>query len=152
MQRLLWASTGVKDTTFPATRYVTELVARDTVNTMPEATPTAVGALDGATPDTITGGYAAARDVVAGLAALGIDLADVSDKLERDGIAAFEQSWTELIASVEQQVEQAGAEVMPAGAVKPARGSVPIPMPRLRALRNRPQSANSGGPTGPLPL
>ena len=42
MQRLLWASTGVKDKSFPDTRYVIDLVARDTVNTMPEATLTAV--------------------------------------------------------------------------------------------------------------
>ena len=42
LQRLLWASTGVKDKSFPATRYVTELVAPDTVKTMPEATLKAV--------------------------------------------------------------------------------------------------------------
>jgi len=42
LQRLLWASTGVKDKAFSDTRYVTDLVAPDTVNTMPEATLLAV--------------------------------------------------------------------------------------------------------------
>ena len=59
---------------------------------------------------------------MAALAELGIDLADVADTLEREGIASFVQSWDDLIASVEQQVENAGAEVMPAGAVRPASG------------------------------
>jgi transaldolase len=122
LQRLLWASTGVKDTAFAPTRYVTELVARDTVNTMPEATLKAVGALDEATPDTITGRYAEARAAADELATLGIDLTDVADVLERDGLASFVKSWDELIASVEDQLKNAGAEVMPAGAVKPASG------------------------------
>jgi len=41
-QRPLWASTGVKNPAYPDTMYVTQLVAPDTVNTMPEATLTAV--------------------------------------------------------------------------------------------------------------
>jgi transaldolase len=116
MQRLLWASTGVKDKAFPATRYITELVARSTVNTMPEATLEGVSRLDDATPDTISKRYAEARATVSDLAALGIDLVDVADVLEHDGIASFVQSWDELIASVEQQLKSAGAEVMSAGA------------------------------------
>lgn len=122
LQRLLWASTGVKDKAFPATRYVTELVARDTVNTMPEATLKAVGSVEAATPNTITPRYAQAQTTVEDLAALGVDLTDVADVLEREGIASFVKSWDELIASVEQQLKNAGAEVMPAGAVKPASG------------------------------
>lgn len=123
LQRLLWASTGVKDTAFPPTRYVTELVAPDTVNTMPEATLAGLVSFDGATPDEITSRYAEARQIVDELSALGIDLADVADLLEREGIASFVQSWDDLIASVEEQLKNAGAEVMPAGAVKPAAGN-----------------------------
>ena len=122
LQRLLWASTGVKDKAFPATRYVTELVARDTVNTMPEATLKAVGSLEAATPDTITTRYAQAHATIRNLAALGVDLTDAADVLERQGIASFVKSWDELIASVEQQLKNAGAEVMQAGAVRPASG------------------------------
>jgi transaldolase len=119
-QRLLWASTGVKDKAYPDTKYVIELVARDTVNTMPEATLQAVADHGVVRGDTIRDSYAAAHATVADLAKIGIDLAEVADLLERQGVESFEKSWEELIASVTEQVEKAGASVMPAGAVKPA--------------------------------
>jgi transaldolase len=122
MQRLLWASTGVKDERFEDTRYVVELVAPDTVNTMPEATLRAVADRGEIRGDTIRGGYEEARAVVDELANLGVDLADVADVLKDQGIASFAASWDELIASVTRRVEQAGATVMPAGAVTPASG------------------------------
>jgi transaldolase len=122
MQRLLWASTGVKDKRFEDTRYVVELVAPDTVNTMPEATLRAVADHGEVRGDTIRGGYGKAQAVVDELANLGVDLADVADGLEAQGIASFAASWDELIASVTRRVEQAGATVMPAGAVTPASG------------------------------
>jgi transaldolase len=120
LQRLLWASTGVKDKAFPATRYVTELVAPDTVNTMPRPTLAAVEIFDGAISDTVTCGYSDARKVVTSLSKMDVDLAEVADVLERQGIASFAQSWEELINSVQEQLENAGAQVMPAGAVIPA--------------------------------
>ena len=122
MQRLLWASTGVKDERFDDTRYVVELVAPDTVNTMPEATLRAVADRGEVRGDTIRGGYEKARAVVDELAKLGVDLADVADVLEDQGIASFAASWDGLIASVTERVEQAGATVMAAGAVTPASG------------------------------
>jgi transaldolase len=121
LQRLLWASTGVKDKSFPATRYVTELIAPDTVNTMPEATLKAVGSYTEAITDTVSGRYEDAEAQVGNLAEVGIDLEEVAGTLEREGIASFVKSWNELIASVEKQLKAAGAEVMPAGAVKPAK-------------------------------
>ena len=69
-QRLLWASTGVKDKAFSDTRYVTDLVAPDTVNTMPEATLLAVADHGEIRGDAVRGSYAAAhatlRDVEPG--------------------------------------------------------------------------------------
>jgi transaldolase len=119
MQRLLWASTGVKDKAYDDTRYVVELAAPDTVNTMPAATLDAV--VDHGHPrgNTIAGTYDAARVVFADLQRVGVDFADVVTKLEETGLASFAKSWDELIASVTSQLEKAGAEVMPAGAVKP---------------------------------
>ncbi len=122
MQRLLWASTGVKDKAFEDTRYVIELVAPDTVNTMPEATLQAVADHGTVRGDTIRSGYSAARGVLDDLARLGVDMADVAEVLEQQGIASFAKSWDELIASVTGRLEKAGAEVMPAGAVRPASG------------------------------
>jgi transaldolase len=124
-QRLLWASTGVKDKSFPDTRYVVELVAPDTVNTMPEATLKAVVDHGEVRGDTIRGSYKEAHAVIAALRDAGIDIGDVADLLERQGVASFEKSWEELIASVTEQIEKAGATVMPAGAVKPAGDGVP---------------------------
>jgi hypothetical protein len=48
-----------------------------------------------------------------------IDFADVVKSLEEQGLASSSKSWDELIASVTSQLEKAGAEVKPAGAVKP---------------------------------
>jgi transaldolase len=121
LQRLLWASTGVKDKAFPPTRYVTELVASDTVNTMPKATLAAVEMYDGAIADAVTNRYAEATAVVASLAKLGVDLGDVADVLEQQGVASFAQSWDDLIKSVQERLENAGADAMPGGAVIPAR-------------------------------
>jgi transaldolase len=134
-QRLLWASTGVKDKAFEDTRYVVELVAPDTVNTMPEATLQAVADHGKVRGDTIQGGYAAARSVLNGLHRIGVDMADVASTLEAQGIASFAKSWDELIASVTAQLEKAGASVMPAGAVTPAEsnGSPASAAPRASA-------------------
>lgn len=99
-QRPLWASTGVKDPAYEDTRYVTELIAPNTVNTMPQATLDAV--IDHAVVrgNTITGNYGAAVEVLKALSALGISLDDVTNDLEIDGVKKFAQAWDELLANV----------------------------------------------------
>jgi transaldolase len=119
-QRLLWASTGVKDKAYADTKYVIELVTRDTVNTMPEATLHAVAEHGVVQGDTVRNGYAAAHTLMEDLRKVGVDIADVADVLEREGVHSFEKSWEDLIASVTEQVAKAGATVKPDGAVKPA--------------------------------
>ena len=121
-QRLLWASTGVKDKAFSDTRYVTDLVAPDTVNTMPEATLLAVADHGEIPGDAVRGNYAAAHAIFETLSRVGLNIEEVADTLEQQGVASFAKSWDELIASVTRQLEKSGAEVMPAGAVKPASG------------------------------
>lgn len=99
-QRPLWASTGVKDPAYEDTRYVTELIAPNTVNTMPQATLDAVidhGVVRG---NTITGNYGAAVEVLKALSALGISLDDVTNDLEIDGVKKFAHAWDELLANV----------------------------------------------------
>lgn len=54
---------------------------------------------------------------------MGVDIADVAETLEAQGVASFEKSWDELIESVTKQIEKSGGEVMPAGAVNPAGGA-----------------------------
>jgi len=99
-QRPLWASTGVKDPSYSDTRYVDELVAPGVVNTMPGATLEAVADHATITGDTVTGGYDEAQDRLDRLAGLGIDLPEVTDELEAQGVQKFDISWAELLGTV----------------------------------------------------
>ena len=108
-QRPLWASTGVKDPAYPDTLYVDELVAPGVVNTMPRATLEAVADHGGAGHDTVTGTYDEAARVVGRLAELGIDLRKVTDQLESEGVDKFVASWNELLGTVQEGLDAAGA-------------------------------------------
>jgi transaldolase len=99
-QRPLWASTGVKDPAYPDTMYVTELVAPGTVNTMPGTTLEAFADHGPVTGNTIRGGYGDARRALRLLADAGIDFDDVTEQLEREGLAKFEKSWSDLNATI----------------------------------------------------
>ncbi|MDT7538058.1 MAG: transaldolase, partial [Actinomycetota bacterium] len=123
-QRPLWASTGVKDPAYDDTQYVVELVARGTVNTMPEPTLDAVADHGVIRGDTVTGSYAEAQKVLDDLKAAGIDYDDVVELLEVEGVQKFEDAWNELIESVTANLEKAGASIDADGAASPA-GSGP---------------------------
>jgi transaldolase len=107
VQRPLWASTGVKNPEYPDTLYVTELVAPNTVNTMPEKTIDAVADHGRVTGDTVTGTVATAQEVFDKLVAAGIDLTDVFVVLEDEGVAKFEASWNELLEETQAQLRSA---------------------------------------------
>lgn len=101
MQRPLWASTGVKDPAYDDTRYVMELIAADTVNTMPQATLDAVidhGKFHG---DTITPAIEKSHVVLAQLEKIGVSLDSITDTLETDGVAAFSKAWQALLDDVD---------------------------------------------------
>lgn len=95
-QRPLWASTGTKDPAFSDTKYVEELVTRGVVNTMPQATIDAFADHGIVRADTVRGSYAGARAALADIAAAGVDLADVTAQLEREGVEKFAAAWEEL--------------------------------------------------------
>jgi transaldolase len=104
-QRPLWASTGVKDPAYDDTMYVVDLVAPDTVNTMPEATLDAVadhGVIKG---NTIAGSYEESRKVIDALNELGIEYDDVIEVLEVEGVQKFEDSYAQLAESVKKQLD-----------------------------------------------
>jgi transaldolase len=105
-QRPLWASTGVKNPAYPDTMYVAGLIARGTVNTMPGATLEAFADHGQVSGDTMTGGYDGSRSFLDQLAAAGIDFDDVTEYLERDGLAKFDKSWSELGATVAAEMER----------------------------------------------
>jgi transaldolase len=106
VQRPLWASTGVKNPDYSDTLYVTELVAPNTVNTMPEKTMDAVADHGVITGDTVSGTSAAAQQVFDQLEAVGIDLTDVFLVLENEGVEKFEKSWQELLDATQGQLDQ----------------------------------------------
>jgi transaldolase len=104
VQRPLWASTSTKDPSLPDTMYVVDLVADDTVNTMPEATLHATadhGVLRG---DTIHGTYEESRALFASLEALGISYDDVVQVLEDEGVSKFEVSWNEMLQQIKNEL------------------------------------------------
>lgn len=105
VQRPLWASTGVKNPDYSDTLYVTELVAPNTVNTMPEKTMDAVADHGVVSGDTVTGRAAESQEIFDKLSAIGIDLTDVFLALENEGVEKFEKSWQELLEATQGQLD-----------------------------------------------
>ncbi|MFI8833936.1 transaldolase [Streptomyces afghaniensis] len=105
-QRPLWASTGVKDKAYQDTMYVTELVAPNTVNTMPEATLYATEDHGEITGNTVAGTYEQARADLDAVEQLGIKYDDVVQLLEDEGVEKFEASWTDLLKSTEAELQR----------------------------------------------
>jgi transaldolase len=106
-QRPLMASTGVKDPALPDTLYVTELVAKNLVNTMPEKTLLATADHGVVPADSITSNIQSAKDFMNELASAGVDIIDVTTQLEDEGVEKFIVSWNELVASVTAALEVA---------------------------------------------
>jgi len=101
-QRMLWASTGVKDPKAPADLYVSAFAAPETIDTMPEKTLLAFasgGKIGGVMPR--DGGDA--EDVLRRFAEAGVDVDALATKLQADGAQSFVKSWTELMKRIAQK-------------------------------------------------
>jgi transaldolase len=107
VQRPLWASTGVKNPDYSDTLYVTELVAPNTVNTMPEKTIEAVADHGEISGNTIDGTAESSQEIFDRLSGIGIDLTDVFKVLEDEGVEKFEKSWQELLDATQGQLDAA---------------------------------------------
>ena len=101
-QRPLWASTGVKDPAYRPTLYVDTLIAANTVNTMPPATLAAVQDSNFEIRDSIKSNIEIAKSELLALAQAGIDLNQITNELEADGVMKFMASWETLLAEVEK--------------------------------------------------
>lgn len=100
VQRPLWASTGTKNPRYSDVLYVDELIGSYTVNTVPPQTLAAF--LDhGVVQLTLEADMPAARRALKQIATLGISMDDVTDQLEREGVKAFSDSFSDLLAAVE---------------------------------------------------
>ena len=102
-QRLLWASTSTKNPAYPDVLYVEALIGPQTVNTIPPATYAAFRD-HGKVDLTLARDLDAARAQLARLAALGIDLAQVTARLEAEGVAAFAQAFEQLLGAINAKV------------------------------------------------
>jgi transaldolase len=102
IQRLLWASTGTKDPSYSDVQYVNELVAPDTITTVPPHTLKAFRD-HGTVPAVSLWNPREEDKTLAGAAALGLDLHEMTEQLQRDGIAAFAKSYDQLLNAVDEK-------------------------------------------------
>jgi transaldolase len=111
-QRLLWASTGTKDSSASPTLYVEALAAPDTIDTMPDKTLEALaerGRVDRTIP--IDGGDA--EDVIEEFRKQGIDDRLLADRLQREGGEKFAQSWKKLMDELAAKMARVAGPAKP---------------------------------------
>ncbi|MXX27517.1 MAG: transaldolase [Caldilineaceae bacterium SB0668_bin_21] len=103
VQRPLWGSTSTKNPDYPDTLYVDELIGPHTVNTLPPETLDAF--LDhGCAARTVDADVEEARQHLADLAEIGIDLGEVTTELMGEGVDAFADSFDELMSGIAEKV------------------------------------------------
>jgi transaldolase len=106
VQRPLWASTSTKNPAYPDTKYIDELVAPYTVNTMPLDTIDAYQDHGNPFPEAFGDqDIEDAHRLLAQLEDLGISYDDVVATLEREGVEKFAASWQQLMDDVERKVQ-----------------------------------------------
>lgn len=105
VQRLLWGSTGTKNPKYSDVKYVDELIAPDTINTMPEATLKAFED-HGKVKVTIEDNLNDAEDVFRKLNSLGIIMKQVTDQLEKEGVKTFSDSYFALLDEIAKRRDQ----------------------------------------------
>ncbi len=103
-QRLLWASTATKDPALKDTLYVEALIGAQTVNTVPPATYAAFKD-HGVVGQTLESNVSKALAMLSQLSEIGIDLNTVTDQLEREGVAAFDSAFKDLLAAISSKIQ-----------------------------------------------
>lgn len=105
VQRVLWGSTSTKNPTYSDIKYVSELIAKNTVNTAPEKTIEAF--IDhGIVQEALTGDVREAQKIIDELFTCGIDINTVCENLLEAGVIAFERSFDSLIQSIEKKAKE----------------------------------------------
>ncbi len=98
-QRVLWASTGTKNPAYPDTMYIDSLIGRDTVNTLPPDT-LKLFKDHGTAADTLETNFEDAEKTLDLLVEVGINLLEVTNELQVDGVDSFAESFRSLIDQV----------------------------------------------------
>lgn len=112
LQRLLWASTSTKNPAYPDTIYVDNLIGANTVNTVPPATLAAFRD-HGIAAITLTKDLDKARDHLAQLEAAGIAMDVMTQELEDEGVRAFADAFTQLLAAIDERRKNAASSLGP---------------------------------------
>jgi len=101
-QRMLWASTGVKDPKAPPDLYVSAFAAPETIDTMPEKTLLAF-AQNGTVKSPMPKDGGDAESVLKRYSDAGIDVDAIAAQLQIDGAQSFVKSWTELMKRIAEK-------------------------------------------------
>ena len=99
IQRILWGSTGTKNPKYSDIKYVEELIAPDSINTLPETTLKAFKD-HGQAKITIRNDLEKAKEVFPELKSMGIDIRKVTDQLEKEGVQLFSDSFFALLKEI----------------------------------------------------
>jgi transaldolase/glucose-6-phosphate isomerase len=103
VQRPLWASTGTKNPKFSPVMYVEALAGKDTVNTMPPATLTAL--MQNATiRNALSSGYEESKSLIDSLSGLGVNFGKLLVDLQTQGVKLFADAYTDLLKAVTDKV------------------------------------------------
>ena len=112
VQRPLWASTGTKNPAYSDTVYVDNLIGPETVNTVPPATLDAFKD-HGTAAMTLVRGLDESKNAIDQLAAAGISMDVVTQELEDEGVKAFADAFTQLLATIEERRKNAASSLGP---------------------------------------
>lgn len=105
VQRLLWGSTSTKNPAYSDIKYVTELIGKNTVNTIPQATLEAF--LDhGTVKEALPGDLTQAQKRIGRLQESGIDINEVCKKLLDDGVIAFQKAFDSLLQAIQEKARE----------------------------------------------
>ncbi len=109
VQRLLWASTGVKNPSYPDTIYVDGLIGKQTVNTVPPATFNDF--MDhGSLVVTLDENIEEANNQLNELSNLKINLDKITKQLQVEGLESFSKSFENLMKAIEEKIERTKKE------------------------------------------
>ncbi|MBV7434828.1 transaldolase [Cardiobacteriaceae bacterium TAE3-ERU3] len=119
VQRLLWASTGTKNPNYSDVRYVDQLIGADTVNTVPPATYAAFKD-HGRASVTLMRDIDKAGEVIQAVRDAGVNVDEITDTLEKEGVAQFEASFADLLNSLQEKIDALRAAEQKSEAAQPA--------------------------------
>lgn len=100
-QRLLWASTGVKNPQYSELKYVEPLIGRNTVSTLPLETFNAY-CVRGKPKRTLENEAADAAEILKSLPQLGVDIDEITRQLELEGIKKFTEPYDKLLSAIDK--------------------------------------------------